>query len=173
MRFGIVRNLRKPRTRHHHAGGVDGSGLKSLNRCGVDRMRLSQIVGMNDYQLRVCGISQALHKSLRWSFHRAKETNHEQQSANNGILHNQVEKNTFRWTGKPQSSQGVFSRLSLLHRQCRFSTDDSATHSAKAPTAELPGSYCRSRASRPPAPFRPPTVPVSCLQEEIPARRSL
>src|SRR5688500_10087592 len=60
----ILRDLRKPRTRHHDACGVDQTTLQSADRGGVDGVSHSEIVGMHDQEFCIARIPELLCQSL-------------------------------------------------------------------------------------------------------------
>src|SRR6516225_9863550 len=60
MRLGIFGNLRKPRARHHNAGGVDVARFEGLDRCRIDGMSHADVVGVHDQKLGIAWKSELL-----------------------------------------------------------------------------------------------------------------
>jgi hypothetical protein len=64
MRFRVVGNLRKPRAGHHQASGIDGPNLLRLDRGSIDGVSFTEVVCVNNDQLRAGEVTQTLGQIL-------------------------------------------------------------------------------------------------------------
>jgi hypothetical protein len=65
MSFRIGGDLGEPGTWHHHTGGSDGVLIQSIEAGGVNGVRYSKIVGVDDKEFRIGWIAQAFSDSFR------------------------------------------------------------------------------------------------------------
>jgi hypothetical protein len=64
MRFCVIRDVGKPWARNHDAGGIDQSSLKRLSCGGVNRVSVTDIVGVDDDQFGLARKAEALGERL-------------------------------------------------------------------------------------------------------------
>ena len=64
MSLGEVGDFREPRAGHHDAGGVDEASVQSFDRRRVYGMSHTDVVGVNNQELRVAGEAELFRKRL-------------------------------------------------------------------------------------------------------------
>src|SRR5438876_4960448 len=66
MRFGVIGDFRKPGTRNHEAGGIDGAGFEGVDGGGVDGVGYTEVVGVDDEEFCAAWIAEFFLKSFGW-----------------------------------------------------------------------------------------------------------
>src|SRR6267143_2497914 len=64
MSLGVIGNLRKPRAGHHNAGRVDEASVQSFDRCRIHGMSYTDVVGVNNQELRVAAEAELFRERL-------------------------------------------------------------------------------------------------------------